>query len=94
MGTEIVAQLEYRRTIRRKSHIESFSCSTLPVPSCHATRRRHDGLDTARSPKPRQGQSRGRGRVRTMNLPLERYVCINSRVTTEKNRPAVAPFGA
>ncbi|KER19934.1 hypothetical protein T265_11402 [Opisthorchis viverrini] len=32
---------------------------TLSVPSCHATRRRHEGWDTARLPKPRQGKSRG-----------------------------------
>ncbi|KER20860.1 hypothetical protein T265_10669 [Opisthorchis viverrini] len=38
----------------------SFSCSTLPVPSCHATRRRHESWDTVRLPKPRQGKSRGR----------------------------------
>ncbi|KAG5441692.1 hypothetical protein CSKR_103172 [Clonorchis sinensis] len=36
---------------------------------CHATRRKHEGWDTARLPKPRQGKSRGRGRIRTTNLP-------------------------
>ncbi|KAG5443950.1 hypothetical protein CSKR_113806 [Clonorchis sinensis] len=45
------------------------NCSTLPVPSCHATRGKHEGWDTARLPKPRQGKSRCRGRVRTTNLP-------------------------
>ncbi|KAG5451749.1 hypothetical protein CSKR_109181 [Clonorchis sinensis] len=44
---------------------KSFSCSTLSVPSCHATRRKHEGWGTARLPKPRQGKSRGRGGVRT-----------------------------
>ncbi|KER32417.1 hypothetical protein T265_01473 [Opisthorchis viverrini] len=39
---------------RRK---KAFSCSTLPVPSCHATRRKHEDWDTARLPKPRQGKS-------------------------------------
>ncbi|KAG5454078.1 hypothetical protein CSKR_112622 [Clonorchis sinensis] len=29
---------------------KSFSCSTLSVPSCHATRRKHEGWDTARLP--------------------------------------------
>ncbi|KAG5452842.1 hypothetical protein CSKR_108992 [Clonorchis sinensis] len=37
--------------------------------SCHATQRKHEGWDTARLPKPRQGKSRGRGRVRTTDLP-------------------------
>ncbi|KAG5445890.1 hypothetical protein CSKR_109646 [Clonorchis sinensis] len=41
----------------------TFSCSTLSVPNCHATRRNHEGWDTARLPKPRQGKSRGRGRL-------------------------------
>ncbi|KAG5447835.1 hypothetical protein CSKR_102287, partial [Clonorchis sinensis] len=36
-----------------------FSCGTLFVPNCHATRRLHEGWDTARLPKPRQGKSRG-----------------------------------
>ncbi|KER21406.1 hypothetical protein T265_10276 [Opisthorchis viverrini] len=35
-------------------------CNTLPVSSCHATRGTHEGWDTARLPKPRQGNSRGR----------------------------------
>ncbi|KAG5445470.1 hypothetical protein CSKR_103718 [Clonorchis sinensis] len=48
----------------------SFSCSTLSVPNCHATRRLHEGWDTARLPKPRQGKLRDRGRVRTTNLPV------------------------
>ncbi|KAG5447473.1 hypothetical protein CSKR_107520 [Clonorchis sinensis] len=47
----------------------SFSCSTLSVPNCHPTRRKHEGWDIARLPKPRQGKSRGRGRVPTMDLP-------------------------
>ncbi|KAG5444744.1 hypothetical protein CSKR_113850 [Clonorchis sinensis] len=51
-----------------------FSCSTLSVPSCHAIRRKHEGWDTARLPKPRQGKSRGRGRVRTTDLPLYRTI--------------------
>ncbi|KAG5453887.1 hypothetical protein CSKR_108586 [Clonorchis sinensis] len=42
-----------------------FSCNTLSVPSYHATRWKHEGWDTARLFKPRQGKSRGRGRVRT-----------------------------
>ncbi|KAG5442201.1 hypothetical protein CSKR_100215 [Clonorchis sinensis] len=41
-----------------------FSCSTLSVSSCHTTRRKHDGWDTAKLPKARTWKSRGRGRVR------------------------------
>ncbi|KER28090.1 hypothetical protein T265_05001 [Opisthorchis viverrini] len=48
------------------------SCSTLSVSSCHATRRRHEGWDTARSPKSRQGKSSGKGRVRTIGLPVSK----------------------
>ncbi|KAG5452951.1 Solute carrier 12 member 9, partial [Clonorchis sinensis] len=47
---------------------KSFSYSTLPAPNCHATRRKHEGWDTARLPKPTQGMSRGRGGVRTTDL--------------------------
>ncbi|KAG5445970.1 hypothetical protein CSKR_103056 [Clonorchis sinensis] len=32
---------------------------------CFATQKKHEGWDTARLPKPRQGKSRGRGRART-----------------------------
>ncbi|KER33697.1 hypothetical protein T265_00576 [Opisthorchis viverrini] len=52
---------------------KSFSCSTLPVPNCHATRRLHEGSDTARLPRPRQGKSRGRGRVRTTDLQVSKF---------------------
>ncbi|KER22040.1 hypothetical protein T265_09790 [Opisthorchis viverrini] len=48
----------------------AFSSSTLPVPSCHATRSLHEGWDTARLTKPRQGKSRGGGQIRTTNLPV------------------------
>ncbi|GAA49996.1 RNA-binding protein 39 [Clonorchis sinensis] len=34
---------------------KSLNCNTLPVPSCHANRGKHEGWDTARLPKPRQG---------------------------------------
>ncbi|KER25995.1 hypothetical protein T265_06685 [Opisthorchis viverrini] len=43
---------------------------TLPVPSCHVNRRKHEGWDTARLPKPRQGKSSGGGRIRTTDLPV------------------------
>ncbi|KER24479.1 hypothetical protein T265_07846 [Opisthorchis viverrini] len=33
----------------------------------------HEGCDTARLAKPRQGKSSGRGRVRTTDLPIEQY---------------------
>ncbi|KER28759.1 hypothetical protein T265_04454 [Opisthorchis viverrini] len=42
----------------------TFRCNTFPMPSCHATRRKHE----ARLPKPRQRKSRGRGLVRTTDL--------------------------
>ncbi|GAA51219.1 histone H2A, partial [Clonorchis sinensis] len=48
---------------------DEYYCNTLSVPSFHATRRNHEGWDTARLPKPTQGKSRGTGRVRTTNLP-------------------------
>ncbi|GAA50603.1 hypothetical protein CLF_104782 [Clonorchis sinensis] len=48
---------------------QSFSCSTLSVPNCHATRRKHESWDTAKLPKPRHGKSRGTGRARTTDLP-------------------------
>ncbi|KAG5441456.1 hypothetical protein CSKR_107638 [Clonorchis sinensis] len=47
------------------------SCNTLSVPSRHATRRKHEGWDTTRLPKPRQ-KSRRRGWVRTTDLPCKR----------------------
>ncbi|KER19912.1 hypothetical protein T265_15432, partial [Opisthorchis viverrini] len=66
-----------------------FSCSTLSVPYCHATRRLHEGWDTVRLPKPRQGKSRGRGPVRTTDLPV-----INSTrdITKLSERSFVTPF--
>ncbi|KER19888.1 hypothetical protein T265_11452 [Opisthorchis viverrini] len=54
------------------SRLPSLSCNILPVPSCHATRRKHEGWDTARLPKPRQGKSRGRGRLRATDFPSSR----------------------
>ncbi|KAG5452392.1 hypothetical protein CSKR_100797 [Clonorchis sinensis] len=58
----------YLRVVKKIN--KSFSCSTLSVPSCHATRGKHEGWDNARLPKPRQGKSRGRARVRTTDLPV------------------------
>ncbi|KER28768.1 hypothetical protein T265_04459 [Opisthorchis viverrini] len=49
----------------------AMSTRTLSVPSSHDTRR-HEGWDTTRLPKPRQGKSRGRGRVRTIDFPVRR----------------------
>ncbi|KER30629.1 hypothetical protein T265_02980 [Opisthorchis viverrini] len=51
-------------------------CNTLPVPSCHATRKKHEGLDNARLPKPRQGKSRGRGE---RSLVIDGYKFTKSR---------------
>ncbi|KER27635.1 hypothetical protein T265_05354 [Opisthorchis viverrini] len=56
-----------------------FSCSTLSVPSYHATRKKHESWDTARLPKPRKAKSRGRGRIRTTDLPPSRPVCSDTR---------------
>ncbi|KAG5441227.1 hypothetical protein CSKR_102438 [Clonorchis sinensis] len=65
-------------------HWDSFSCSTLSVPNCHATQRKHEGWDTARLPKPRQGKSRGRaGRVRTMDL----LVCGSNPIRSASRLP-------
>ncbi|KER29750.1 hypothetical protein T265_03662 [Opisthorchis viverrini] len=50
-----------KRNVSAVDQKKRFSCGKLPVPSCHATRRKHEGWDTARLPKPRQGKSRGRG---------------------------------
>ncbi|KER21281.1 hypothetical protein T265_10362 [Opisthorchis viverrini] len=49
------------------SYIPFARCSTLSVPNCHATKRKHEGWDTARLPKPRQGKSRGGGTFRSAN---------------------------
>ncbi|GAA52172.1 hypothetical protein CLF_107455 [Clonorchis sinensis] len=54
--------------------VKLFSCSTLSMPSCHATRRKHEGWDTARLPKPRQGKSRGRV---AWQLGTERVLQLN-----------------
>ncbi|KAG5453481.1 hypothetical protein CSKR_114249 [Clonorchis sinensis] len=54
-------------------------CNTLSVPSCHATRRKHEGWDTARLSRPRQRKSRGRVGVQTTDLP---YIFIKE--TTHK----------
>ncbi|KER24766.1 hypothetical protein T265_07651 [Opisthorchis viverrini] len=41
-------------SLGRGSREVEFGCSTLPASNCHATRRKHEGWDTARLPKPRQ----------------------------------------
>ncbi|KER23343.1 LOW QUALITY PROTEIN: hypothetical protein T265_14657 [Opisthorchis viverrini] len=74
-------------------------CSTLPVPSCHATRRKHEGWDTARLPKPRQGKSRGGGRIRTTDLPVSKLALssqrnITSSVVATFQRIATSPIMA
>ncbi|KAG5446990.1 hypothetical protein CSKR_113977 [Clonorchis sinensis] len=53
--------------------LSAFSCNTLSAPNCHATRRKHEGWDTVRLPKPRQGKSRGRSGVRTTDLPVSKF---------------------
>ncbi|KER21208.1 hypothetical protein T265_15146, partial [Opisthorchis viverrini] len=42
------------------------ACSALPVPNCHATRRKH-----CQVAQPRQEQSKCRGQVRTTDIPAE-----------------------
>ncbi|KER33280.1 hypothetical protein T265_12635, partial [Opisthorchis viverrini] len=82
-------QVKYRMFIWEKS----FSCSTLSVPSYYATRRKHEGWDTARSPKPRQGKSMCRGRVRATNIRLTetRKPCLTRGPHKERNR--LSPVG-
>ncbi|KER27264.1 hypothetical protein T265_05668 [Opisthorchis viverrini] len=38
----------------------------------------HEGWDTARSPRPRQGKSRGRGRIRTTDLPASKFALLTT----------------
>ncbi|GAA49329.1 histone H2A [Clonorchis sinensis] len=66
-----------RRIIRRQLDklSSSFSRSTLSVPSCHATRRKHDDWDTDTLPKPIQERSRCRSRVRVTDPPCLPYCC-------------------
>ncbi|KER33521.1 LOW QUALITY PROTEIN: hypothetical protein T265_12590 [Opisthorchis viverrini] len=63
------------KTLRQHTtgYLGLISCSTLPVPNSHATRRRHEVWDTARLPKRRQGKSRGRGWVRTTDLLISEF---------------------
>ncbi|KER29445.1 hypothetical protein T265_03911 [Opisthorchis viverrini] len=65
------------------------SCNTLQVPSCHATRRKQEGWDTARLPKPRQGKSNGRGRVRTTDLPNSPIVHPNAEIISSADAPTL-----
>ncbi|KER24315.1 hypothetical protein T265_14452, partial [Opisthorchis viverrini] len=45
-------------------------CNILSVPICYTTRREHEGRDTARLPKRRQGKLRGRGQVGTTDISV------------------------
>ncbi|KER33731.1 hypothetical protein T265_00419 [Opisthorchis viverrini] len=54
-------------------YLTSLSWRTLSVPNCHATRRLHEGWDTARLPKITQEKSRGRDRVRATDLPVKSW---------------------
>ncbi|KER23930.1 hypothetical protein T265_08292 [Opisthorchis viverrini] len=60
---------------QRHKYVEkkAFSRSTFSEPNCHATRRLHEGWDTVRLPKPRQGKSRSKSRIRTTDLPAVCY---------------------
>ncbi|GAA50981.1 calbindin-32 [Clonorchis sinensis] len=44
-------------------------CCALSMPSCRATRRKHEGWDAAKLTKRGQGNSGGRGQFRTTDLP-------------------------
>ncbi|KAG5455241.1 hypothetical protein CSKR_106455 [Clonorchis sinensis] len=58
-------------------HIEkSLNCSTLSVPNCHATSRRHDSRDAARLPKPRQGKRRDRQTFQSVNSRSDHLIPI------------------
>ncbi|KER33065.1 hypothetical protein T265_12682, partial [Opisthorchis viverrini] len=72
-----------------RSISKSFSCGTLSVPNCHATRKNHEGWDVARLLKPRQMKRRVRGRVQTTDLPITLKAI---RTDWGKYRSAVAPF--
>ncbi|KER30746.1 hypothetical protein T265_02892 [Opisthorchis viverrini] len=49
-------------------------CNTPSVPSCHATKRKHEDWDNTRLPKPKERKSRGGGRVR-----ITAFLSVNSR---------------
>ncbi|GAA57602.1 hypothetical protein CLF_112957, partial [Clonorchis sinensis] len=61
----------------RKDHpkSKSFSCNTLSVPSCYATRRKHEGRDTARRLE-RSSEEYGREKVACKSIESERYARI------------------
>ncbi|KER32359.1 LOW QUALITY PROTEIN: hypothetical protein T265_12820 [Opisthorchis viverrini] len=70
--------------VERKVNVNwgsASSCSFLSVADCHAARKKHEGWDTARLPKPRQGKSRGRGQVRNMGFSVRA-------LTTEPSPPS------
>ncbi|KER26991.1 hypothetical protein T265_05896 [Opisthorchis viverrini] len=78
---------------------KAFSCSTLSTRGCHATQRKYEAWDTARLPKPRQGELRGSGRVRTTDLralthePSRRLSCDGCWVTRGVQSEAVESDG-
>ncbi|KAG5453231.1 hypothetical protein CSKR_111918 [Clonorchis sinensis] len=59
--------------VKKRIKMDGEGTYTRTVPSYHTTHRLHEGWDTARLPKPRQGKSRGRGRVRTTDLPVSKF---------------------
>ncbi|KER27277.1 hypothetical protein T265_05678 [Opisthorchis viverrini] len=69
--------IEYSGNASREAEVgfepRTSRCSTLLVPSCHATRRKHEGWDTARLLTRRQRKSRGGGRIRTTDLPVSKF---------------------
>ncbi|KER21446.1 hypothetical protein T265_15094, partial [Opisthorchis viverrini] len=64
-GRECQAYLRELLQSQMFHQIKSFTCGTLSVPSCHATRRKHGGGGTARLPRHRQGCT---GQIRTTDL--------------------------
>ncbi|GAA51157.1 SH3 domain-binding glutamic acid-rich-like protein 2 [Clonorchis sinensis] len=59
-----------------KADILSFSYNTISVPSHHATRKKHEGWDTARLLKRRQEKSSCRGWVRTADRPAKQFLTV------------------
>ncbi|KAG5453548.1 hypothetical protein CSKR_109507 [Clonorchis sinensis] len=51
--------------------------------NCHASRRRHDGLDAARVFKPRQGKSKGSDSIRATDLSVTKSVNVADEIFLE-----------
>ncbi|KER30971.1 hypothetical protein T265_02656 [Opisthorchis viverrini] len=79
-----------RKEQNRQHHFGSDR-SALSVPSRHATRRKHEGWDTVRLPKPRQGKSSGEVPKLT-NQPANQKPSILVQCATECAAPGRLMF--